>query len=210
MKSITDRKSSLTSKRRVTAAHQLQTIKNFKTDLDVTKDIFQLLKEQFVNDAQSIWKNSEILYVIPISKKGKGNTNALQDATIAATATAAVGMTTSNSSKFERYFVILRRPDLVNDATILKIFRKENELTIRSNFQISALKGIDYGSEEQELALSFDISEVSFYFFSQAEKDEVFNCAFVVQLDQHFLIIYNFFLFPDFVVSVSYCQSDCR
>lgn len=124
-----------------------------------SKDILQLVKENILADDQSNWKGSELIFLIPIAKNNKPMTN-FQESNIVV------------SRQNDRYLVILRKPGENQGAFILKVIRKENDVVVKAAFNIGEIRSIDYGSDELELALSFEALDTSLHFGNQADRDE--------------------------------------
>ncbi|RYG65093.1 hypothetical protein EON64_12640 [archaeon] len=78
-------------------------------------------------------------------------------------------------SRQSRYLVIVKKTDPQNNqiiVTMLRVFRKDEELEIKQTYSIEKLKSIDYGNEDHELMFSFEQADYSFYFMGQLERDE--------------------------------------
>jgi hypothetical protein len=126
-----------------------------------SKDILQLAREQLIADDQSIWKGSDLLYLIPIVKNNKSKAiNSFQENTVVV------------AKISDRYLAILRKPGDNQGAFLLKVIRKENDIVVKASFPISELRSIDYGSDEMELILSLEAQDTSIHFGNQADRDE--------------------------------------
>eukprot|EP01042_Synura_sphagnicola_P009727 gene9727-12485_t len=113
-----------------------------------SKDILQLAREQLIADDQSIWKGSDLLYLIPIVKNNKSKAiNSFQENTVVV------------AKISDRYLAILRKPGDNQGAFLLKVIRKENDIVVKASFPISELRSIDYGSDEMELILSLEAQD---------------------------------------------------
>lgn len=144
--------------------NRIDLLSDFKNDLDTSKDIYQLLKEQLLSDQQSPWKGHELLYVVIVNRKKKPGTSA------------PTGSTIDNAHGFmhkhERYLVLLKKPEASNGFFLIRVVKKENELEFKSSYELSSIKSLDYGSDDTELLIQQESVDHSIYFNTQGDRDE--------------------------------------
>jgi hypothetical protein len=144
--------------------NRIDLLSDFKNDLDTSKDIYQLLREQLLSDEQSPWRAYELLYVVIVNRKKKstGNTQ--------------TGINTvevqHGHNKHERYLVLLKRPDSSTGFALIRVVKKENELEYKSSYDLAEVKSLDYGSDETELLIQQESADHSVYFSTQGDRDE--------------------------------------
>eukprot|EP01031_Cornospumella_fuschlensis_P039663 gene39663-48288_t len=142
---------------------------------NASKDFLQLLKDKILDDASSTWYKSELLYAVQVTKK-RSSAADNNSSTVATSSNAAVVPSAPHmDSRHSRYLVIVKKTDSQNNqvvVTMLRVFRKDEELEIKQIYLIEKMKSIDYGNEDHELIFSFEQADYSFYFMGQLERDE--------------------------------------
>lgn len=142
--------------------------KLFKASLqasaDVSKDILQLLKEKFIDDASSSLYQADVLYIVNVYRRKIAGSEA-------AAGSLAAAEKLSNSRQ-GRYLVIVRKAENPYATLLLRIFRKDSELEIKHMYDIQNLRSMDYGSEENELMLCFESTDVSLHLYDATERDQ--------------------------------------
>ncbi len=130
-------------------------LKKFKNETVSGKDILQTFEEKILSDTRSVWFGSDIMYIVETLKKGKVNND-----------------NEKNSSHKKRYLVMLRKKGFDLCLNILLINFKDGELELKSNYDTKFLRAVDFGSDDNELMLSFDSGDQNVYFTNQNERDE--------------------------------------
>lgn len=131
-------------------------LKNFKNETISSKDILQTLEEKILSNNRSVWFGSDIMYIVETLKKGKGNNDNEK----------------KSSHKNKRYLVMLRKKGFELGLNMLLISFKDGELELKSNFDAKFLRAVDFGSDDNELMLSFDSGDQNVYVTNQNERDE--------------------------------------
>jgi hypothetical protein len=151
-------------KRRV-RSKDVQLLKSLQCGSDNSKDIFDLLKEKFLDDASSAWYQGELLYIVSVTRR--------KDATAV---NSGLGTnytnTDSNSARQARYLAMFKKIESPYLTCMLKILKKDADLEVKHSYEINKLRSIDYGAEENELILSFEQVDYSLYFRGTLDRDE--------------------------------------
>lgn len=152
-------------------------LKKFKSDdRDGSKDTMQIITEKLITEANSAWHGAELLYIINTQRRGKRV--ARQDA-----GTSEKAQSKSSGSQYDRYIAMLRKKDSTQSISIIRLVLKEDEIEIKNTFDLSVLRAIDFGSDDNELLLSFDNADHNLYFASQNERDE--TLWIIIQVCKH-------------------------
>lgn len=151
-------KANKTVKRRMNKTSQLNLA--MVPDLMVnSKSILQLIKEQLINsNTSSEYKGFEVLYVVMIFNRKRGNNNKQSGA--------------GGKNHTERYLVLIKKPDTKATALIKLLRKEEDEIDVKNKYELSDLKTLDYGSEDTELILSTEGNDNSLHFNNQGDRDE--------------------------------------
>lgn len=153
-------------------------LKKFKNDdREGSKDTLQIITEKLIMEANSAWYGAELLYIIITQKRGR------RVARQEPTAGADKSQNKTGGSQHDRYIAMLRKKDSTQSISIIRLVLKEDEIEIKNTFDLSVLRAIDFGSDDNELLLSFDSADHNLYFASQNERDE--TLWIIIQVCKH-------------------------
>ena len=153
-------------------------LKKFKSDeRDSSKDVVQIITSKLVSETNSAWFGSELLYIIQIQKRARKVTRqGGQESN--------KNIQNSNAVN-DRYIAMLRKKDVTQSIVIIRLVMKDNDIEIKNIFDLSILRSIDFGSEDNELLLSYDQADYNIYFINQNERDE--TIWIIIQVCKHIL-----------------------
>lgn len=138
--------------------------KNLKLLRDDTyvspKSLVELLKEKLFADSTSLWFGSEVIYNVPLTKRSNvGDTSKM-----------IADLTNSSSA---RYLAVIRKKDVLASVHICHIVvRKETGVEFKQVFELKMLKAIEFGQDDNEIVITINAVEHSFFFSSISEKEE--------------------------------------
>ena len=130
------------------------------------KPILELLKERLFNDSTSLWFGADLIYHASVTRRSDtGSSQSRSDAS-----KLLAEMTNSGS---ERYLAVIRKKDVLASVHVVQIVvRKETGVEFKQVWEFKTLKAVEYGQDDNELLLTFNAADHSFFFSSPAEKDE--------------------------------------
>jgi hypothetical protein len=153
-------------------------IKKFKGDVrEAAKDIVQIITSRLVSEPSSPWYGAEMLYLISTQKRSNRR--------VGRQANADSKEKSGSSTQHDRFIAMLRKKDASQNISIFRLSLKDDELDIKNTFDLSILRAIDFGSDDNEILLSFDQADHSLYFSSQNERDE--TLWIIIQVCKHIL-----------------------
>ena len=152
-------------------------LKKFRSDheRETAKDIIQTVTAKLVSESSSPWHGAELLYIIQTQRRGKRSAKqdaASRDANTARSPTAQ-----------DRYLAMLRKKDSTQNISIIRLILKDGEVEIKNTFDLSTLRTVDFGSDDNELLLSYDNADHNLYFLTQNERDE--TLWIIIQVCKH-------------------------
>eukprot|EP00981_Chlorochromonas_danica_P009700 scaffold2799_cov159-Ochromonas_danica.AAC.17 len=133
-----------------------------------SKDILQLFKEKFTDDASSAFYQAELLYIVNLYRRKTGGNEASSALTGSTTAVAERLI----NSRQGRYLIIIRTVNPANQITMIKLYKKDSDLEVKQTYEMPSIKSVDYGSEDNELVLSLESMDISLHLFDLIERDQ--------------------------------------
>lgn len=140
-----------------------------------SKDTIQTITVKLISEASSPWHGAELLYIIQTQRRArranKQNPVGREDAA------------SSKSSSQDRYLAMLRKKDSSQNISIVRVQLKDGDVEIKNTFDLSTLRSVDFGSEDNELLISYDNADHNLYFGTQNERDE--TLWIIIQVCKH-------------------------
>lgn len=138
------------------------------------KDSSQYVCDKLINDQDSVWFGSELVYIIR-NKLNKSNRSIGSSASILSTDSSsynghnATGILNSNNVQSEKFFVLLRKKD--DSYYILYVNIKRLDIEIKNSWELRTIRGVDI-DDGHGLVLSYDAADYTWSFFTAVDRDE--------------------------------------
>lgn len=132
------------------------------------KPIVELLKERLFSDSTSLWFGADLIYHAIVTRRS--DTGSSQQSRSGNASKLLAEMTNSGS---ERYLAVIRKKDVLASVHVVQIVvRKDTGVEFKQVWEFKTLKAVEYGQDDNELLLTFNAADQSFFFQSPPEKDE--------------------------------------
>lgn len=143
---------------------------------ETSKDTIQTITVKLVSEASSPWHGAELLYIIQTQRRtrraNKQDPSSRDDSA-----------SSKSSSSQDRYLAMLRKKDSSQNISIIRVQLKDGDVEIKNTFDLSSLRSVDFGSDDNELLISYDNADHNLYFNTQNERDE--TLWIIIQVCKH-------------------------